>query len=329
MTRNPVKWGFVGAGGVARLALAPAVNAAEGAVLQAVAARDATRAGALSPLGRVHSDYGDLIDDDDVEAVYISLHNSAHLEWTLRALAAGKHVLCEKPLGCAVAEVDAMIAAAEVADRLLVEATWYRWHPRTQRALALLDTLGPARVVTADFCFGNVPAGDFRLDPAMGGGALADVGCYAVSAAAAFLGATELAVDSANVMMGPSGVDLAATAEVVGGSGRARVRCGIDEMEHQGITVECQGGAMELISTPFTSWHDPADLRVEYRDQHRAGAAGRIEIEQFPEVDAYQVMVEAVSSRIRGGDNWVLPLRESRVVAATLDSIRSAGIARS
>jgi D-xylose 1-dehydrogenase (NADP+, D-xylono-1,5-lactone-forming) len=278
----------------------------------------------------VHASYADLIDDDEVDAVYISLHNSAHLEWTLRALAAGKHVLCEKPLGCTAAEVETMAVAATAADRLLVEATWYRWHPRTKRALELLVELGPARVVHADFCFGNVPAGDFRLDPAMGGGALADVGCYAVSAAVAFLGATELAVTSATIELGPTDVDLSATAEVIGGSGRARVRCGIDEMEHQGITVECEGGSLQLVSAPFTSWHDPAELRVEHGQatSNPGGPANRVVMESFAQVDAYQLMVEAVSSRIRGGDDWVVPLGESLVVATTLDNVRRSGTGR-
>ena len=124
---TPVRWGFLGAGGIARTALAPAVAAASGAVLHAVAARDPARAAALGPV-RAYGDYAALLADDDVDAVYVALHNDAHLPWTLAALAAGKHVLCEKPLGLSAAEVDQMAAAA--GDRLVVEASWYRWHPR-------------------------------------------------------------------------------------------------------------------------------------------------------------------------------------------------------
>ncbi len=316
--RNDVRWGFLGAGRIATDALGPAVRSASGAALQAVAARDLGRAAALEPDGRSYADYSALLDDDRVEAVYISLHNGGHLPWTLRALAAGKHVLCEKPLGGTAAEVDQMVAAAERADRLLVEATWYRWHPRTRRALALLDDLGPARQVRADFCFGNVPDGDFRLDPARGGGALADVGCYAVSAAAAFLRADDFAVDRADVRLGPTGVDLAAAAELVGGTGRATVRCGIDEIERQGVSIDCDGGTLELVAPPFTSWHDPALLRIT----SGVRAAGLERVERFDDVNAYQVMVEAVSARIRGADAWLLPLVDSRTVAATLDAIR-------
>jgi D-xylose 1-dehydrogenase (NADP+, D-xylono-1,5-lactone-forming) len=318
---EPVRWGFLGAGRIASAALAPAVHAASGAALVAAAARDASRAADLEPSGRSYDDYDALLDDDRVEAVYISLANDGHLPWTLRALAAGKHVLCEKPLGRTAAEVDQMTAAAARTGRLLVEATWYRWHPRTRRALALLDDLGPARQVRADFCFGDVPDGDFRLDPARGGGALADVGCYAVSAAAAFLRADALTVDRAKVRPGPTGVDLAAEAELTGGTGRAVVRCGIDEIERQGVVVDCVGGTLELVAPPFTSWHDPALLRISSGPRMRV--QDRTErVERFDDIDAYQVMVEEVSAQIRGEDAWVLPLVESRVVAATLDAIR-------
>ncbi|MDQ1687508.1 MAG: D-xylose 1-dehydrogenase D-xylono,5-lactone-forming, partial [Frankiaceae bacterium] len=118
----PVRWGFIGAGGIAKGALAPAVHAADGAVLAAAAARDPKRASALEP-GRVHASYADLLADEDVDAVYISLSNDAHAPWATAALEAGKHVLCEKPLALDVSEVDDLIAAAHTHDRLLVEAS--------------------------------------------------------------------------------------------------------------------------------------------------------------------------------------------------------------
>ncbi len=353
---NPVRWGFIGAGRIATVALAPAVRASPNAVLQAVAARSQHRAAALKPLGRAYGGgvvagapagttpaedaagsraYAELLADESVEAVYISLHNGAHHPWTLAALAAGKHVLCEKPLGGTATEVSELIAAATAADRLLVEATWYRWHPRTHRALALLAELGPAQQVQADFCFGDVPADDFRMDPAHGGGALADVGCYAVSAAAIFLHASSLAVDSAQLDVGPTGVDLAASATVRGGTGQAHIRCGIAELERQGVVVTCPGGTLELVAPPFTTWHQPAELRIQTPAGDR--------VETFPEYDPYQLMIQAMSRRIRDiplrkssqanssaadpGDpvhgSWLLPWSESLLVAQTLDAIRA------
>src|SRR5439155_5482084 len=106
------RWGFLGAGWIAGRALAPAVHAAPGAVLYAVASRDVSRARALAPSGPVYDDYAALLDDPDVDAVYVSLTNEAHAPWSIAALSAGKHVLCEKPLAMTAAEVDAMSAAA-------------------------------------------------------------------------------------------------------------------------------------------------------------------------------------------------------------------------
>ena len=315
LAARPVRWGFLGAGNVATFALAPAVHAACGAVLQAVAAREPDRARALRPTGRVYGDYAALLEDDDVDAVYISLPNAAHRRWALAALDAGKHVLCEKPLACSAAEVHELAAAARSTDRLLVEATWYRWHPRTRRALSLLDDLGPALEVEAAFCFGDVPAGDFRLDPAQGGGALADVGCYALSAAAAFLRAEQLDVVSAQLQTGPTGVDVAGSAQVVGGTGNATVRFGIDETEVQGVVVRCERGTLELVAPPFTAWHEPARLRVVVDGVERE--------ERFDGVDAYQLMVQACSDRVTGGTSFVQTLDESLIVATAADAIRT------
>ncbi len=181
----PVGWGFLGAGYIARAALAPAVHSADGAALVAAGARDIARAAALGPRGAAYGSYDEVLADPSVEAVYIALANDDHLPWAERALAAGKHVLCEKPLGLTAAEVRQMAATARAADRLLVEASWNRWHPRTRRAEALLRSgaIGAVRRVEAGFTFAGVAEDNYRLDPARGGGALYDVGCYATAAA--------------------------------------------------------------------------------------------------------------------------------------------------
>ncbi|MFM8382302.1 MAG: Gfo/Idh/MocA family protein, partial [Actinomycetota bacterium] len=127
-----IRWGFLGAGYVASRAMAPAVHAARGAMLQAVASRDPQRSASLEPRV-VLGDYAQLLDAPDVDAVYISLTNTQHHEWVVAALQAGKNVLCEKPLGVSADDVAAMAREAERHDRLLVEAAWVRWHPRLRR----------------------------------------------------------------------------------------------------------------------------------------------------------------------------------------------------
>ncbi|MEY4233016.1 MAG: hypothetical protein RL144_1216, partial [Actinomycetota bacterium] len=112
-----IRWGFLGAGYIATNALAPAVHAAKSATLQAVASRDVIRSQSLEPV-RVHSTYQDLLDDPDIDAVYISLANHQHCEWSIKALNAGKHVLCEKPIAMNASEARLMADAAEANDRL-------------------------------------------------------------------------------------------------------------------------------------------------------------------------------------------------------------------
>ena len=132
-----VNWGFLGAGFVASRGLAPAVHASRGANLYAVASRDEERSATIEP-ERVHATYGDLLADERVDAVYISLSNSQHLEWVTKSLEAGKHVLCEKPLGLNATETEAMFDCASRHDRLLIEAVWGRWHPRFARMVEVV-----------------------------------------------------------------------------------------------------------------------------------------------------------------------------------------------
>jgi xylose dehydrogenase (NAD/NADP) len=322
-----VRLGFVGAGGIVQRALAPAVRAADGVVLQAVAARDRDRAAALEPAGRSYDDYAALLADPEVDLVYVALDNAGHLPWTLAALAAGKHVLCEKPIGLDPASLEAMIAAAAEHDRLLVEAFWYRWHPRTRRLEQLLTqgALGPVQQVDAEFTFSGGGAGDlrqhYRLNPERGGGGLYDVGCYALSAAHLALG-PGLEVVTATARRGPSGVDLEASAtlrspERTDGTAIARIRCGIDAADRQAISVTGEAARAEFGAPAFGAINSPAELVITTGD-------GGIRQEQFAPVDPYRLMVEAVAARIRGEESFLPGIEHSRQVAASTAAIFAA-----
>lgn len=321
-----VRWGFLGAGFVASRAMAGAVHAAPGAELHAAAARDPERAAALGA-ARVHRCYTDLVADPDVDAVYISLANDAHLTWTLAALAAGKHVLCEKPLALTAAEVDTMAAAAAAAERLVVEASWYRWHPRTRRAEELLAAaaIGPLRHISAGFTFTGVPDGNYRLDAAMGGGAAYDVGHYAASAVvwagdAAGVEWTGAQV-SARTRPGVTGVDLRSDVVVELADGvRAELVASFADPPRQWLRLRGEAGELDLEPPAFTAWQAPATLAV--------GDAASTRREEFPALDAYQLMVTEVSAALAAGGlgGWIVPLRQSRATAALLDAARvSAG----
>lgn len=320
-----IRWGFLGAGGISTRALGPAVHAADGAVLQAAAARDPARASALRPAGAVYADYAELLADPDVDAVYIGLANDAHRPWTLAALSAGRPVLCEKPLALSAGEVDEIAAASAVAGCAVVEASWYRWHPRIRLAQRLLadGAIGPARQVSTGFTFGGVPAGNYRLEPARGGGALYDVGCYAVSAALWAFAATPAASGAGGVALpidlvarstyGDTRVDLASELIVRFADGEAQVRAGIAEPDRQWLVIRGDEGEIELRDSPYTAWVG--------RDTELWLSRGRsTERMQVAATDAYQLMVEEVSSALSGGDGWLLPLAESRACAAVLDA---------
>jgi xylose dehydrogenase (NAD/NADP) len=230
----------------------------------------------------------------------------------LAALEAGKHVLCEKPLGLGAAQVAQMTAAAQRSGTLLVEAAWNRWHPRTQRLSSLLDAVTDPVEVNAWFTFPGVPAENYRLDPTRGGGALLDVGCYAIAAALIAIG-DDVTVPAAQQRVGPTGVDLTTTATLVSRRGRAQITGSFERPESQGLTVSAPDLVVDLPHSAFTSWRDSASLRVV--------ESGVEHVETFAPCDAYQLMVEAVSARILGRDAWVLPLTTSLAVARTVDDV--------
>jgi predicted dehydrogenase len=322
-TSSDVRWGFLGAGFIATKALAPAVHAADNAVLQVAGSRDLERAVALEPQWTT-SDYDAVCSATDVDVVYIALANDDHKAWALRALALGKHVVCEKPLGLSASDVAAMSKAADAAGKLLVEAVWNRWHQRTQRALTLIDdarTEESSMDVKAWFTFDGVPSDNFRMQPSKGGGALLDLGSYAVGMALAALGPGAVTVERVQRRRADSGVDMTTVATLAHPRGRADVRVSFEQAEAQGLEVSLPHlnvrlGGMSPEDQAFTNWHAPSTLTVSHN--------GATSTEVFPPCDPYRLMVEAVSARVQGADTWLLPLTESRRVAEVLDLIASA-----
>lgn len=322
---QPVRWGFLGAGRHATLRTGPAVHEAPGAVLHAVSARDPERARSLGPAGAVYRDYEAVLADPDIDAVYISLTNDVHRDWAIAALEAGKPVLCEKPLAMNASEVDDMIDASKRTGNLLVEASWYRWHPRIQLAeqLAAGGQIGAVRSATAVFSIDSLFLGGYRTDPAKLGGALGDLGPYAMSAALWALGWAEVHEVTASWRIGASGVDVLteATLRCAGGR-RARVYVAAGPPA-QWVEVIGDKGRLDLRRSAFGAM--PADMSVlELRDQ--AGQPRRFE---FGPTNAYARMFEEVSRAIRGEDAFVVPLWQSRATVAALDGVRAAALADS
>ena len=308
-----VNWGFLGAGFVASRGLAPAVHEAGGAHLYAVASRDAQRSSTLEP-EHVHASYEALLADERVDAVYISLSNSQHLEWVTKSLEAGKHVLCEKPLGLNAFETKAMFDTATRNNRLLIEAVWGRWHPRFSRMVELVaaGAIGEIEHIETAFTFTSEMTDNYRLSPSMGGGALLDVGCYQAHAWVALTnGATDVAISELDRTLGPTGIDLttdvtvrinsAVTAHAVSSFALPSVQQFIVRGSHGHISTEA--------GESFTTWNEASSLRVNDV------------VEEFALTNAFVEMVENVSRVIDGEAGWYVPSTDSIRVASILDVI--------
>jgi predicted dehydrogenase len=286
----------LGAASIADTDVMPAISASSNGRLVAIASRDAKRAQALAsrhsvPL--VCPTYEALLLEPEVDAVYIPLHHSAHKEWALRAAAAGKHVLCEKPLGMNAAEAEEMGAGAERSGVLLMEAFMYRFHPRPRDFVAgLRDPM----FVNATFGFTLDDPGNFRLRKELGGGALLDVGCYTVNVARWILGEPVGVAASAHLSEGPDGVDMTVSAFLRFGSGATALAwSSFEGPEEQELTVVTKTGRTRL-ERPFSSM----------------------------EPNPYQLMVESFAKSALGGYPVELPVSDSVANMRVLDRIREA-----
>ena len=308
-----VNWGFLGAGFVASRGLAPAVHASRGAHLYAVASRDKQRSATLEP-ELVHATYDDLLADERVDAVYISLSNSQHIEWVTKSLEAGKHVLCEKPLGLNAVETAAMFDSAASNGRLLIEAVWGRWHPRFARMVDLVSSgaIGDIQHIESAFTFTSEMVDNYRLSPSMGGGALLDVGCYQAHAWVALTkGASDLSITELARTVGPTGIDLTTDVNVrINHNITAHAVSSFALPSNQQFIVQgTQGSISTAAGESFTTWNEASSLLINDV------------VEDFPITNAFVEMVENVSKLIEDGNGWVVSSADSIRVAQILDTI--------
>ncbi|MDD2859308.1 MAG: Gfo/Idh/MocA family oxidoreductase [Candidatus Nanopelagicales bacterium] len=309
-----VGWGVLGAGWLVTRATGEALRSAAGARVVAAGARDLDRARSVGAL-RAYNSYRAVIEDPDVEAVYICLANDAHLPMIRMCIEAGKHVLCEKPMVLSAADAASVFEQAAEAGVLLVEATWSRWHPRMRRIVELVadGAIGDIHAFLGTFT-GVGPAPDnYRHSPDMGGGALYDVGVYPLQALLACLPEVEeFQTLELEHVRSDRGIDLTTKAALSWGAGtHATIVASFVMPASQRLVIRGTGGEIRVEDDQaFTSWRTPSELWIDGR------------IESFPAADAYQVMFEEVSASIRGEGGWVLPARDSIRVARAVDALR-------
>jgi predicted dehydrogenase len=287
-----VRWGILSTAKINSLFLAGARGAPNVEVV-AVASRDGARSEAFARehgIKRAHDGYEALLADPEIDAVYIPLPNSMHVEWSVRALEAGKHVLCEKPLSRSAAEVERAFDVAEREGRLLMEAFMYRFNPQTRAMAELLaqGTIGRIRLIRAAFSFVAQDPADVRLSAALDGGALMDVGCYCVSAARLLGGEPESV--AAFQVRGGDGVDVAFAGvlnmpdDVI-----AHFDCGLSFATRDELEVVGEAGSM-FVDDP---WHCRAPL-IEVR---RDDGVGRVDLQPR---DSYMLEAANFSAAILG-----------------------------
>ncbi len=291
-----------------------AAAATERVDVAAVGSRDRATADAYAAehgIDRAHGSYDDLLADDAVDAVYISLPNGMHHEWTMRALAAGKHVLCEKPYTRRAGEVEEAFAAASAAGLVLIEAFMYRHHPQTREIERLVrgGAIGRLIAVRGTFTFPLHDLSDVRAQPGLDGGALMDTGCYCVSGARLVAG--EPISVLAEQVTGTTGVDMALYGtlrfadDVV-----AQLEASFVAPRRQYLEVVGEDAVL-VAQAPF---------RVDWPGELQLVRSGEIEVLDVPEANSYRLQLENLAGAVAGSEDALLgredALGQARVIEA-------------
>ena len=285
---EPVRWGLLSTARI-NLAILGGAAQSERTDVVAVASRDQPRADAYARkhgIERAHGSYEALLADENVEVVYVSLPNSLHAEWSVRALEAGKHVLCEKPLGKRPGTVAHAFETAECMGLLLMEAFMYRHHPQTKKAAELVrdGAIGELRQLRSLFSWTLTDDADVRWLPDLEGGAMMDLGCYCISMERLLAGEPELAFGRQRTAT--TGVDVGFVGVLQFADGAfGEFHCGFDLPERSGLEAIGSKGTLVV--------RDP----VRCRDPHVELDGERIEVD---DVDRYFLQVDNFSAAVRG-----------------------------
>ena len=311
-----LRWGILSTAAAAR-PIVRAARAVEGAEVVAVASRDLARAEAFAAehgIPRAHGSYEALLDDAEVDAVYVPLPNALHVPWSIRALEAGRHVLSEKPLARRPADVEAAFDAAERAGRVLMEGMMWRLHPRVE-ALGRLarEAVGEPRTVRATFRFTLPDGPDVRRDPELDGGALMDVGCYCVSALRLLCGEPERV--SAEAVTGPTGIDERVVATLrFPGDVLGTLDCAMDAPQHASLELAGTAGRL-LVADP---WPVPGHVTIERPDD----VADSDALAGDASLDPFVVELQEFGDAVREGREPRLGRADAVAQARVLEALR-------
>ncbi len=315
---SPVRIGILGAARIAPAAIVKPARDSEDAEVVAVAARDRSRADAYAAkhgIPRVFDSYADLLADPAIDAVYNPLPNGLHAEWTIAALEAGKHVLCEKPFTNNATESERVAAVADRTGLVVMEAFHYRYHPLAHRMRALVEEgdLGTLEHVETALCFPLPKFSDIRYQYDLGGGATMDVGAYTVHLAR-LLGLEEPTVTSATAKLRTPDVDRAMRAELAFPSGHTgRITCSMWSRDVLKTFVRARGTRGELHVINPTSpqmWH-----------RMRVKIDGVTRTERFSRRPTYEFQLDAFTGAVLRGEPTLTPPSDSIANMRVIDAI--------
>jgi predicted dehydrogenase len=320
---QPVRWGILSTAKIGRTKVVPGLMKSPLCDVVAVASRDHASARAMADelgIPKAYGSYEALFADPEIEAIYNPLPNHLHVPMTLAAAAAGKHVLCEKPIAITANEAEQLRAAGSQV--LIAEAFMVRHHPQWHRARDVIRNgdIGDLRAIQIIFSYFNVDPGNIRNRPDIGGGGLLDIGCYAVVAGRYFFDAEPLRIVSLMDRDPSFGVDRTASALMDFGAGRQLAfTISTQSVPYQRVQILGTRGRIE-IEIPFNAPSDkPTRIFVDDGSVHGGGSARTI---AFPVVDQYGLQGEAFSRAVRGAEPLAYGLDDAILNMRILDALR-------
>lgn len=330
-----LRWGILGTGNIARQ-FCTGVNDCRRGKLAGVGSRSEQTARSFAEVHRIPTAYGSyerLLEDCDIDAVYVSLPNSMHHEWTIKALRAGKHVLCEKPFAANAAESEEMFDTARQAGLVLIEAFMYRTHPLTHAVMRAVreGAVGQLKLIRTSFCYRTTRiGGNIRFDPALAGGALMDIGCYCIDFSCLVAGAAPQSVHVAT-QRHATGVDevAAGTLQFPGGI-LASFTCGMSLQADNTASICGDEGYIE-VPIPWKPPRQQAAYTIAHSTPPRqdlAGGAGKLPPPRQTQyvdagMDLYGVEADAFAAVVLDGDRPFKTPEETLTTMRILDEMRS------
>ncbi len=327
-----IQWGILSTANIGIKRVIPAILSGGRGTIAAIASRDASRAAGVAArfaIARSYGSYEALLDDPKIDAVYNPLPNHLHVEWTVKALDAGKHVLCEKPLGVNAPQTQAIVAARDRSGKRVIEAFMVRHHPQWHRVRALARTgrIGAVRSIQSAFLFTMLDPNNVRNQAALGGGALYDVGCYPLVAARYVFGAEPTRVIALLQRDAEQSVDTLSSGllEFPGG-GQLVFSSAFRAAAYQRVTILGTEGRIDM-PVPFTPSKDFA-CKISI-DSGKSLDGTTAQFEEFPAVDQYALQCDAAAAVFLGEAEQEFPIEDGIATMRCIDALyRSAASGR-